>query len=230
MKSKIPAIVAPGWSYEKAMVASHYGAEEVYVGVPFTSLRMRQNKILDFDELKKTVKDLHKNGSKALLTMNIFPRNTDIKIFEQTVKQIADCGADAIIFSDPWTFNIIRKYLPKIPLHLSTQSSTMNRAAVKFWKDLGVKRIVFARELSLEEIKEIREKVPGIEIEIFVHWAMCMSYSGRCLLGDYMSWRPGNKGECSHACRFKYKVRLEEERRPGKLFQMEWDEGGSHIL
>lgn len=225
-----PTIVAPGWSYEKAMVASHYGAEEVYVGVPFTSLRMRQNKIYNFDDLKKTVDDLHKNGSKALLTMNIFPRNTDIKIFEQTVQQIADVGADAIIFSDPGTFHIIRKYLPKIPLHLSTQSSTMNYAAVQFWKDMGIKRIVFARELNIEEIKEIREKVPGMEIEVFVHGAMCMSYSGRCLLGDYMSGRPGNKGECSHACRFKYKVRLEEEHRPGKLFQLEWDEDGSHIL
>lgn len=225
-----PTIVAPGWSYEKAMVASHYGAEEVYVGVPFTSLRMRQNKIYNFDDLKKTVDDLHKNGSKALLTMNIFPRNTDIKIFEQTVKQIANVGADAIIFSDPGTFHIIRKYMPDIPLHLSTQSSTMNYAAVQFWKDMGIKRIVFARELNIEEIKEIREKVPWMEIEVFVHGAMCMSYSGRCLLGDYMSWRPGNKGECSHACRFKYKVRLEEERRPGKLFQLEWDEGGSHIL
>lgn len=212
------------------MVACAYGADEVYVGVPFTSLRMRQNKIKDFDELKETVKGIHAYGKKALLTMNIFPRNTDIKIFEQTVKQIADVGADAIIFSDPGTFNIIRKYLPKTPLHLSTQSSTMNRAAVKFWKDLGVKRIVFARELNIEEIKEIRKKVPGIEIEVFVHGAMCMSYSGRCLLGDYLSGRPGNKGECSHACRFKYKVRLEEERRPGKLFQLEWDEDGSHIL
>lgn len=196
------------------MVASHYGAEEVYVGVPFTSLRMRQNKIYNFDDLKKTVDDLHKNGSKALLTMNIFPRNTDIKIFEQTVQQIADVGADAIIFSDPGTFHIIKKYMPNTPLHLSTQSSTMNYAAVQFWKDMGVKRIVFARELNIEEIKEIREKVPEMEIEIFVHGAMCMSYSGRCLLGDYMSGRPGNKGECSHACRFKYKVRLEEERRP----------------
>ena len=225
-----PTIVEPGWSYEKAMVASHYGAEEVYVGVPFTSLRMRQNKIYNFDDLKKTVDDLHKNWSKALLTMNIFPRNTDIKIFEDTVKQIADVGADAIIFSDPGTFQIIRKHLPDTPLHLSTQSSTMNWAAAKFRYDLWIKRIVFARELSLEEIKEIKEKVPGIEIEIFVHGAMCMSYSWRCLLGDYMSGRPGNKWECSHACRFKYKVRLEEERRPGKLFQMEWDENWSHIL
>ena len=227
---KKPTIVAPGWSYEKAMVASHYWAEEVYVGVPFTSLRMRQNKIYNFNDLKKTVDDLHANWSKALLTMNIFPRNIDIKIFEQAVKQIANVGADAIIFSDPGTFHIIRKYLPDTPLHLSTQSSTMNRAAVKFWKEMGVKRIVFARELNIEEIKEIREKVPGIEIEVFVHGAMCMSYSWRCLLGDYMSWRPGNKWECSHACRFNYKVRLEEERRPGKLFQLEGDEEGSHIL
>ena len=225
-----PTIVAPGWSHDKAMVASHYWAEEVYVGVPFTSLRMRQNKIYNFDDLKKTVDDLHKNGSKALLTMNIFPRNMDIKIFEKAVEKIADVGADAIIFSDPGTFHIIKKHLPNTPLHLSTQSSTMNYAAVQFWKDMGVKRIVFARELNIEEIKEIREKVPGMEIEIFVHGAMCMSYSWRCLLGDYMSWRPGNKGECSHACRFKYKVRLEEERRPGKLFQLEGDENGSHIL
>ena len=227
---KKPTIVAPGGSYTKAIVAAQYGAEEVYIGVPFTSLRMRQNKISGFEELKKTVDALHALGSKALLTMNIFPRNQDIKIFEKTVEQIADVGADAIIFSDPGTFNIIRKYMPDIPLHLSTQASTLNHSAVQFWYDLGVKRIVLARELSLEEIKEIKEKVPGMELEVFVHGAMCMSYSGRCLLGDYMNGRPGNKGECSHACRFKYKVRLEEERRPGKLFQLEEDEDGSHIL
>ncbi len=212
------------------MVASHYGADEVYVGVPFTSLRMRQNKIKDFAELKKTVKDLHKNGTRALLTMNIFPRNKDIKLFEKTVKQIADCDPDAIIFSDPGTFDIIRKYMPKVDLHLSTQTSTMNYGAAKFRYERWVKRIVFARELHIDEIKEIRKHVPKLEIEVFVHGAMCMSYSWRCLLGDYLSGRAGNKGECSHACRFKYKVRLEEERRPGKLFQLENDESGSHIL
>ena len=169
------------------MVASHYGAEEVYVGVPFTSLRMRQNKIYNFDSLKKTVDDLHKNGSKALLTMNIFPKNIDIKVFEMTVQQIAGCGADAIIFSDPGTFHILKKYMPDTPLHMSTQASTMNYAAVQFWKDMGVKRIVFARELHIDEIKEIREKVPGMEIEVFVHGSMFMTYSGRCHLGDYMS-------------------------------------------
>lgn len=230
MNSTLVKIVAPGWSYEKAVVACVYGADEVYVGVPFTSLRMRQNKISSFDELNKTVEAIHSYGKKALLTMNIFPRNADIKIFEKTVEQIANVWADAIIFSDPGTFNIIKKYMPNTPLHLSTQTSTMNWQAAKFRYELGVKRIVFARELALEEIKEIRKQVPWLEIEVFVHGAMCMSYSGRCLLGDYMSGRPGNKGECSHACRFKYKVRLEEERRPGKLFQLEWDEDGSHIL
>lgn len=225
-----PKIVAPGWSYNKAVVASKYWADEVYVGVPFTSLRMRQNKVKDFDELQKTVDAVRWNWSKALLTMNIFPRNIDIKIFESVVEKISDINPDAIIFSDPGTFNIIRKYLPKTPLHLSTQTSTLNYESIRFWYDLGVKRVVLARELHIDEIREIKEKIPEMELEIFVHWAMCMSYSGRCLLGDYMSGRQANKWECSHACRFKYKVRLEEERRPWKLLQLEWDESGSHIL
>lgn len=227
---KIPKIVAPWWSYQKAMVASKYWADEVYVWVPFTSLRMRQNKIKTFSDLKKTIKDLHLNWTKALLTMNIFPRNQDIKIFESTVEQIADVWADAIIFSDPWTFTIIRKYLPKIPLHLSTQTSTMNYDAVRFRYDLWIARIVLARELHINEIKEIKKKVPKIELEVFVHWAMCMSYSGRCLLGDYLSGRPWNKWECTNACRFKYKVWIEEERREWKLFQLGEDENWSYIL
>lgn len=226
----IPSIVAPGWSYQKAIVASTYGADEVYVGVPFTSLRMRQNKITGFEELKKTIDALHSRWTKALLTMNIFPRNVDISLFEQTVERIADVGADAIIFSDPGTFKTIRKYVPNMPLHLSTQTSTLNSASVGFWRDLWVKRVVLARELHVSEIAQIKKDVPDMELEVFVHGAMCMSYSGRCLLGDYMNWRQANKWECSHNCRFKYKVWLEEERRPGKLFQLENDESGAHIL
>lgn len=225
-----PVIVAPGWSYEKAVIASKYGAEEVYIWVPFTSLRMRQNKVQNFDILKKTIEEIHKNGSKALLTMNIFPRNTDIKVFESVVERISDTNPDSIIFSDPGTFNVLRKYFPDVPLHLSTQTSTLNYESIKFWRDLWVKRIVLARELHLDEIKEIRRQVPDIELEVFVHGAMCMSYSGRCLLWDYMAGRQANKWECNHACRFKYKVWLEEERRPGKFFQLENDEEGSYIL
>lgn len=226
----IPTIVAPWGSYQKALTAARFWAEEVYMGVPFTSLRMRQNKIWDFSELKKTIDAVHELKTKALLTMNIFPRNMDIKIFEATVEKIADVGADAIIFSDPGTFHVLRKYLPNTPLHLSTQTSTMNYSAVQFWYDMGVKRVVLARELHLEEIKEIKKQVPWMELEVFVHGAMCMSYSGRCLLGDYMNGRPGNKGECSHACRFGYKVWLEEERRPWKLFQLEEGEDGTNYI
>lgn len=225
-----PVLVAPGWSYEKAVIASKYWAEDVYIWVPFTSLRMRQNKVKDFDVLKKTINAIHENWSRALLTMNIFPRNSDIKVFESVTEQIADTNPDAIIFSDPGTYNVLRKYFPNVHMHLSTQTSTLNYESIKFWRDLGVKRIVLARELHIDEIKEIKEKVPEMELEVFIHWAMCMSYSGRCLLWDYMNWRQANKWECSHNCRFKYKVRLEEEKRPGKLFQMEWDENWTHIL
>jgi len=225
-----PVIVAPGWSYEKAVIASKYWAEDVYIWVPFTSLRMRQNKVKDFNVLKKTINAIHENGSRALLTMNIFPRNSDIKVFESVTEQIADTNPDAIIFSDPGTYNVLRKYFPNVHMHLSTQTSTLNYESIKFWRDLGVKRIVLARELHIDEIKEIKEKVPEMELEVFIHGAMCMSYSGRCLLGDYMNGRQANKWECSHNCRFKYKVRLEEEKRPWKLFQMEWDENGTHIL
>ena len=225
-----PTIVAPGWSYEKAIIASRYGAEEVYIGVPFTSLRMRQNKVQDFEVLKNTIDEIHKNGSKALLTMNIFPRNTDISVFEAVVERLVWTNPDAIIFSDPGTFNVIRKHFPDTPLHLSTQTSTLNYESIKFRRDLWVKRIVLARELNIKEIKEIREKVPDIELEVFVHGAMCMSYSGRCLLGDYMAGRQANKWECNHACRFKYKVWLEEERRPGKLFQLDNDKNWSYIM
>jgi len=174
---------------------------------------MRQNKVYTLDTLKATVDQLHAMGTKALLTMNIFPRNVDIKIFESVVERVSDIGPDAIIFSDPGTFQIFRKYLPHTPLHLSTQTTTLNYAAVQFWADLGVKRIILARELHIDEIANIKKEVPGIELEVFVHGAMCMTYSGRCLLGDYLGGRPANKGECNHSCRFKYKVFIEEERR-----------------
>ena len=156
--------------------------------------------------------------------MNIFPRNVDIKIFEAVVEKVSDMGADAIIFSDPGTFHVVKKYMPNTHLHLSTQTTTMNYSAVQFWYDMGVKRVVLARELHIDEIREIKEKVPDIELEVFVQGAMCMTYSGRCLLGDYMGGRAGNKGECNHACRFNYNVYLEEPRRPGKFFQLEQGE------
>ncbi|MDR0282417.1 MAG: U32 family peptidase [Candidatus Peribacteria bacterium] len=191
---------------------------------------MRQNKVYTFETLKTTVHQLHAQGTKALLTMNIFPRNVDIAVFESVVEQISDINPDGIIFSDPGTFQIIKKYLPTTPLHLSTQTTTLNYAGVKFWSDLGVRRIILARELHINEIAKIKKEVPEIELEVFVHGAMCMTYSGRCLLGDYLGGRPANKGECNHACRFTYKVFIEEERRSGKLMEVTQDDDGEHIL
>lgn len=228
--TKIPEIVAPWGSYSKAIIAAKYWADAVYLWVPFTSLRMRQNKIKTFDEIEATIKDLHQMNKKAYLTMNIFPRNSDIKVFEKVVEQISWLNADAIIFSDPWTYNIIKRYLPNIPLHLSTQTSTLNYESVKFWYDLGVKRIVLARELNIKEIKEIKENIPDIELEVFGHWAMCVSYSWRCLLWEYFSGRDWNKWECSHVCRYKYKVYVEEEKRPWKFFEVKESTKWSHIF
>ncbi len=230
MKRK-PEIVSPWGSYEKAIVAAHYGADAVYVGVPFLSLRMRQNKIVNFDLLKKTIQDLHKLGKKAYLTINIFPRNIDIKVIEATIEQIADTGADSVIFSDPGVFVLLKKYFKdKVKYHLSTQTNTLNWMSVKFWYDQWVNRIVLARELNVKEILEIKQKVPEVELEAFVHWAMCMTYSWRCLLWEYFAWRDWNKWECSHVCRYKFNVYLEEEKRPGKLMKVEEDETGSFLL
>lgn len=222
----VPELIAPGGSYNKAMVAAHNWADAIYLWVPFTSLRMRQNKVSWFTELKRTIDDLHKLGKKAFLTMNIFPRNMDIKIFENVVEKISEVWADAIIFSDPGTYNIIKKYLPQTRLHLSTQTNVLNSEAVKFWEGLGVSRIVLARELTLKEIQQMRKDVPWMELEIFIHWAMCVTYSGRCLMWNYFSWRDANKWECSHVCRYKFKMYLEEEKRPWKFFEVGTDEEG----
>ncbi len=227
---KIPELVAPWWSYFKAMVAWIYWADAIYLGVPYTSLRMRQNKIKDFEILQKTIDDLHKLWKKVFLTMNIFPRNTDIKIFESIIEKVSELNADAIIFGDPWTYMTLKKYMPNQKYHLSTQTNTLNYEAVKFWYDLWVHRIVLARELTLKEVEEIKKKVPWMELEVFVHWAMCIAYSWRCLLGEYFSWRDWNKWECSHVCRYKFKVTLEEEKRPWKKFNLIQDENWSHIL
>ena len=139
---------------------------------------MRQNKIKNFDELKKTIDDLHALGVKAYLTINIFPRNTDIKVIETVIEEIKQLNMDAVIFSDPGVFMTLKKYLgDSVRYHLSTQTNTLNWMAVKFWMDVGVDRIVVARELNIKEIKEIKENVPEAEIEAFVHGAMCMTYS-----------------------------------------------------
>lgn len=203
-------LLAPAGNLDKLKYAIEYGADAVYLGVPDFSLRARINK---FDEktLKEGVEYAHQHKKKAYVTLNIYAHNRHIPPIEKHLKflgslgRLGKRGVDGVIVSDPGIINLVKQYLPKTDIHLSTQANATNWQAVKFWKSIGVKRIILARELSLGEVREIREKVPGVELEYFVHGAMCMSYSGRCILSQWMTDRSANLGDCAQPCRWKYK-------------------------
>jgi len=197
-------LLAPAGNLEKLKYAIAYGADAVYLGIPDFSLRVRINQ---FDEktLIEGVEYAHQSGKKAYVTLNIYAHNRHIPAIEKHLKFLKKLNVDGIIVSDPGIINMAKKYLPKVDIHLSTQANTTNWQAVKFWRDLGIKRIILAREVTLLEIKEIRKKVPDIELEYFVHGAMCMSYSGRCILSKWMTGRSANLGDCSQPCRWAYR-------------------------
>lgn len=221
----------PAGSIEKLEYAIRYGANAVYLGVVDFSLRaMRKGNLITLDNLKEAVDLAHSLGAKAYVTLNIFAFNNDIKELEACIDRFKDARPDALIVSDFGVFNLVRKYMPEIPVHVSTQANTLNYEAVKFWRDLGATRVILARELEIKDIAEIRRQVPDIEIESFVHGAQCVSFSGRCLLSDYFSTgeRKANHGNCSQPCRWSYK--LVEETRPGQYYEINQDERGSHIL
>ena len=224
-------LLMPAGNLEKLEYAIKYGANAVYLGVVDFSLRaMRKGEIITLDNLKSAIDLAHKLGAKAYLTLNIFAFNKDIKLLEQSMDIIKDSNPDALIMSDFGVINTVRRYMPDTPLHISTQTNTLNYESVKFWKDFGASRVILARELSIKDIAEIREKVPDIELESFVHGAQCVSFSGRCLLSDYFSngERKSNLGNCSQPCRWSYK--LVEETRPNEYYEINQDERGSHIL
>jgi U32 family peptidase len=204
-------LVAPGGSLEKIEYAYHYGADAVYVGLPAFSLRSRIN---EFNEakLKKAVQLARSAKKKIYFTLNIFAHERHLKSLEKHVAFIKKIKPDALIISDPGILRIIKKRLPKIRIHLSTQANTTNSEAVKFWSEQGVSRIILAREVTLSEIKEIRKKCPKIELECFVHGAMCMSYSGRCLLSRWLKNRSANLGDCIQPCRWKAKLKVKSEK------------------
>jgi putative protease len=208
MKKKIAKteLLAPAGSQEKMKYAFAYGADAVYAGVPDFSMRRRIN---SFDEksLAEAIKYAHKLGKKFYVTLNIYAHNIHIEKIEKHLKFLKKAKPDAVIVSDPGIIMLVKKYLPQMEIHLSTQANATNWQAVKFWHDLGVKRIVLAREVTLSEIKEIKKRVPEAELEYFVHGAMCMSYSGRCLLSKWMKNRSANLGDCVQPCRWKYKSR-----------------------
>lgn len=224
-------LLMPAGNLEKLEYAVKYGADAVYLGVVDFSLRaMRKGEIITLENLKRAVDLAHELGAKAYLTLNIFAFNNDIKHLESCMDIIKDANPDAVLVSDFGILRLLKKYMPDTELHISTQTNILNYECVKFWQDMGATRVVLARELSIPEITEIKQKVPDMEIECFVHGSQCVSFSGRCLLSDYFTngERKANHGNCSQPCRWSYK--LVEETRPGQYYEINQDERGSHIL
>lgn len=224
-------LLMPAGNLEKLEYAVRYGANAVYLGVVDFSLRaMRKGEIITLENLKSAVELAHKLGAKAYLTLNIFAFNSDIKHLEECMDIIKDAKPDAILVSDFGFLRLIKRYMPDVDIHISTQTNILNYECVKFWQDMGASRVVLARELSIPEIAEIKKQVPNMEVECFIHGSQCVSFSGRCLLSDYFTngERKANSGNCSQPCRWSYK--LVEETRPGQYYEINQDERGSHIL
>ncbi len=221
-------ILAPSGNLSKLKTALYFGADAVYVGGKNFSLRSYSNNFT-FDELKEAVVFTHNLNKKIYVTLNIFAKNSDFEEIKSYIKFLDEIGVDAVIVSDPGIIMLCREIAPNLTIHISTQANTLNKYSAKFWADFGVKRVILARELSLNEIKEIREFLPkDIEIEAFCHGAMCISYSGRCLLSDYFSGRKSNRGECVQECRWNYSIR--EKGSDGEYYDISQDDKGTYIL
>lgn len=226
-----PELLLPAGNLEKLEYAVKYGADAVYLGAVDFSLRsMRKGEIITLENLKQAVDLARALGARAYLTLNIFAFNNDIEKLEASIDLIKEANPDAIILSDLGVFRTVKKHMPDMPIHISTQANTLNYEAVRFWQENGAKRVILARELPISDVAQIREKVPDIELEVFVHGSQCVSFSGRCLLSDYMTdnERKANQGNCSQPCRWSYK--LVEETRPGQYFEINQNERGTHIL
>jgi len=196
-------LLAPAGNLEKMKYAFHYGADAVYAGVPDFSLRVRINNF-NRETIKEAVEYAHARKKKIYLTLNIYAHNRHLENAVKHLKFLQKIKPDGIILSDPGILMLVKKHLPNVDIHLSTQANATNWQAVKFWQEQGVKRVILAREVTLEEIKEIKKRVPKMELEYFIHGAMCMSYSGRCILSKWMTGRSANLGDCTQPCRWKY--------------------------
>lgn len=252
---KKPELLSPAGTVKNMRYAAAYGADAVYCGQPRYSLRVRNNEF-DLEHLKSGIEEMHALGKKVYVVANIQPHNSKIKTFVRDLADVAALNPDSLIMSDSGMIMLVREAYPEIPVHLSVQANTINYASVKFWEKMGLSRIILSRELSLAEITEIRQECPDIELEIFIHGALCMAYSGRCLLSGYLSRRDSNQGACTNACRWEYRLKqacedasgdlvmpdlgttpitphsflLEESHRPGELMPCDEDEHGTYIM
>jgi U32 family peptidase len=250
--SMVPELLAPAGSPEKMDYAFAYGADAVYAGIPKFSLRARENPFKDAT-LRDAIDKAHQLDKKVYVTANILPPNRKIESFQKSLAYFAEAKPDAFIMADPGMIRFALKEFPEIPVHLSVQTNTINWSSVQFWQDLGVERIILSRELSLAEIEDIHQHVPEMELESFVHGAICIAYSGRCLLSNYFNHRDANQGTCTNSCRWEYDLfnqadetaplrsthnpeliqgdyYIEEKQRPGELMPIDEDEYGTYIM
>ena len=200
---KNPELLSPAGTLKNMKYAFAYGADAVYAGQPRYSLRVRNNDF-NMDNLGEGIDIAHKLGKKFFLASNILPHNSKLATYIKDLAPVIEMGPDALIMSDPGLIMLVKEHFPDVPIHLSVQANTMNWAAVKFWHQAGIERVILSRELSLEEVAEIRQRCPEMEIEVFVHGALCIAYSGRCLLSGYINKRDPNQGTCTNTCRWKY--------------------------
>lgn len=249
-------LLMPAWDFEKLKFAYAYWADACYVGVPMFSLRARTN-AFTMETIKEAVDYAHNLWKKIYFTANIYAHNIKIKPFLAQFAKMVEMNPDAFIMADPWLIYLVRKEFPDVEIHLSVQANNTNWAQAEFWRGLWIKRIILSREISIKEMKEIHEHVPDIELEAFVHGAICMAYSGRCLISNYLSNRDPNQGTCSHSCRWEYKVfkdekteaeletvtgrpqdyeeltgnfYLEEIERPGEMMEIDEDSHGTYLM
>ena len=246
---KRPELLSPAGTLRNMRFAFAYGADAVYAGQPRYSLRVRNNEFSKEAVLQQGIGEAHAAGRKFFLASNIAPHNNKLKTYLEDLAPIVDMGPDALIMSDPGLIMMVRERFPDMTIHLSVQSNVVNYASVKFWQQLGLSRIILSRELSLQEVAEIRQECPDMELEVFVHGALCIAYSGRCLLSGYMTHRDSNQGACTNSCRWKYNavearetstgdivpaelpvMLLEEQTRPGELMPAYEDEHGTYIM
>ena len=252
-------LLAPAGTMKNLEYAIAYGADAVYAGMPRYSLRVRNNDFSNYENLAAGIETVHAAGKRFYLACNVLPHNSKVKTFMDDITSVVELNPGALIMADPGLIMQVRERWPDLPVHLSVQANTVNYAGVKFWQSLGLKRIILSRELSLDEVEEIRQRCPDMELEVFVHGALCIAYSGRCLLSGYFNHRDANQGSCTNSCRWKYDVKdamqdvsgdtvacetpesqhekgqekvylLEQEQRPGELMPVEEDEHGTYIM
>lgn len=222
---KTPELLLPAGSLDKMRAAYDFGADAVYAGQPRYSLRARNNEFSKLETLQQGISEAHQRGKLFYVASNIMPHNAKVKTYLKDMEAVIEMKPDALIMADPGLIMMVREKWPEVPVHLSVQASTTNFAAVKFWQKMGLTRIILSRELSLDEIEEIRQECPDIELEVFVHGALCIAYSGRCLLSGYFNHRDPNQGTCTNSCRWDYKVHDAAETGEGDIQKIDFKFG-----